>query len=246
MSQIRVGTFFRGEKQERKREKHQLTSREGDLARDAKKVPWLFETVLEQLDLQQQTISQPFITTIFQPSFSGDFPLWVIYLLAIYKLIRGLGPTNQSHCGLHQHTYLSYKLFVKKMQQLSKRLIFTNSQIKKLVQSTSQTTSSCKNIQYPFGFSICEPAFSFLAFSSLFFFFSPHLLTFQRQNSLFMNSACTIHAFKNIKNESHGTIHTFKNYFATVFSVFSFSNNKFNLNRPIMSKRKGRQLDLKQ
>ena len=55
-----------------------------------------------------------------------------------------------------------------------------------------------------------------------------------------MNSACTIHAFKNIKNESHGTIHTFKNYFATVFSVFSFSNNKFNLNRPIMSKRKGR------
>ena len=35
-----------------------------------------------------------------------------------------------------------------------------------------------------------------------------------------------------IKNGSHGTIHTFKNYFATVFSVFSFSNNKFNLNRP--------------
>ena len=26
----------------------------------------------------------------------------------------------------------------------------------------------------------------------------------------------------NIKNESHGTIHTFKNYFATVFLVFSF------------------------
>ena len=31
---------------------------------------------------------------------------------------------------------------------------------------------------------------------------------------------------------SHDTIHTFKNYFATVFSVFSFSNNKFNSNRP--------------
>ena len=57
-----------------------------------------------------------------------------------------------------------------------------------------------------------------------------------------MNSACTIHAFKNIKNKLHGTIHTFKSYFATVlvFSVFNFSNNKFNLNRPIMSKRKGR------
>ena len=41
----------------------------------------------------------------------------------------------------------------------------------------------------------------------------------------------TVHVFKNIKNESHDTIHTFKNYFAIVFSVFSFSNNKFNPNR---------------
>ena len=31
------------------------------------------------------------------------------------------------------------------------------------------------------------------------------------------------------------TIHKFKNYFVTVFSVFSFSNNKFNPNRPIMN-----------
>ena len=29
---------------------------------------------------------------------------------------------------------------------------------------------------------------------------------------------------------SHNTIHIFKNYFATIFSVFSFSNNKFNSN----------------
>ena len=37
-----------------------------------------------------------------------------------------------------------------------------------------------------------------------------------------------------IKNGSHGTIHTFKNYFATVFSVsvFSFSKNKLNPNVP--------------
>ena len=57
-----------------------------------------------------------------------------------------------------------------------------------------------------------------------------------------MNSACTVHAlcmhyhaFKNIKNWSHDTIHTFKNYFATVFSVFNFQfrNNKFNSNGPI-------------
>ena len=32
----------------------------------------------------------------------------------------------------------------------------------------------------------------------------------------------TVHVLKNIKNESHDTIYTFKNYFATVFSVFSF------------------------
>ena len=32
----------------------------------------------------------------------------------------------------------------------------------------------------------------------------------------------TVHVFKNIKNGSHDTIHTFKNYFATVFLVFSF------------------------
>ena len=37
-----------------------------------------------------------------------------------------------------------------------------------------------------------------------------------------------------IKNGFHGTIHTFKNYFAIVFSVFSFSNNKFNPNGPLV------------
>ena len=34
--------------------------------------------------------------------------------------------------------------------------------------------------------------------------------------------SCTVHTLKNIKNGSHGSIHTFKNYFATVLSVFSF------------------------
>ena len=39
-----------------------------------------------------------------------------------------------------------------------------------------------------------------------------------------------------IKNESHDTIHTFKNYFATMFSVsvFSFSTNKLNPNGPLV------------
>ena len=45
----------------------------------------------------------------------------------------------------------------------------------------------------------------------------------------------TVHELKNIKNESHDIIHTFKNYFTIVFSVFSFSNNKFNSNTPIRS-----------
>ena len=38
-----------------------------------------------------------------------------------------------------------------------------------------------------------------------------------------------------IKNGSHDTIYTFKNYFITVFLDFSFSNNKFNLNGRIES-----------
>ena len=49
---------------------------------------------------------------------------------------------------------------------------------------------------------------------------------------LFMHCSSTVHAFKNIKNESHGIIHTFKNYFATVFSIFNFNKNKFNPNGP--------------
>ena len=35
-----------------------------------------------------------------------------------------------------------------------------------------------------------------------------------------------------IVHRSHNTIHIFKNYFVIVFSVFSFSNNKFNPNGP--------------
>ena len=50
-----------------------------------------------------------------------------------------------------------------------------------------------------------------------------------------MHCSSTVHVFKNIKNRSHDTIHTFKNYFATVFLVFSFSNNKFNPIGPIVN-----------
>ena len=37
---------------------------------------------------------------------------------------------------------------------------------------------------------------------------------------------------KKIKNGSHDIIHTFKNYFVTVFSVFSFQQNKLYPNGP--------------
>ena len=39
---------------------------------------------------------------------------------------------------------------------------------------------------------------------------------------MFIHCIYTVHVLKNIKNGSHDTIYTFKNYFATVFLVFSF------------------------
>ena len=74
---------------------------------------------------------------------------------------------------------------------------------------------------------------AFLAFSHFFFFCcNTH---FRGQRLLFMHCSWTITAtFDNfnpqislfinffIKNESHGTIYIFKNYFIIVFSVFSF------------------------
>ena len=57
--------------------------------------------------------------------------------------------------------------------------------------------------------------------------FLPHLLILGTDFA-FVNSIFTIYIL--CKNESHDTIDTFKNYFATVFSVFS--NNKFNPNTP--------------
>ena len=64
------------------------------------------------------------------------------------------------------------------------------------------------------------------------FFFSLHvnsnLIWFTVQGTkitiylLFITVYSTVHILKNIKNESHDTIHTFKNYFVTVLLVFSF------------------------
>ena len=64
-----------------------------------------------------------------------------------------------------------------------------------------------------------------LAFSFSFFLFSAVVVNFSLVNSIpvhYLRDQQTP-LFSNflIKNESRGTIHTFKNYFATMFSVFN-------------------------
>ena len=87
--------------------------------------------------------------------------------------------------------------------------------------------------------------FSSSAFSAFFFliFFIFVLAVVVDQ---FSHEQCTrilfmdpqISLFNNffIKNWSHSTIHTFKNYFATIFSVFNyqFQQNKFYSKRPLV------------
>ena len=73
----------------------------------------------------------------------------------------------------------------------------------------------------------------------LFFFFFFCVWTVTSHGFTIHALFITVHALKNIKNGSHDTIYTFKNYFTTVFSVFSFqfsvfSNNKLNPNGPVM------------
>ena len=53
--------------------------------------------------------------------------------------------------------------------------------------------------------------------------------------ALFTDSQISLFSNFFIKNRSHDTIHTFKNYFVTVFSVsvFNFNKNKLNPNGPL-------------
>ena len=76
-----------------------------------------------------------------------------------------------------------------------------------------------------------------LRFGAAFFFLvQPAIVDFvnceQCIHTLFMISQITLFNNFFIKNGSHNTIYTFKNYFATVFSIsiFSFSKNKLNTN----------------
>ena len=96
----------------------------------------------------------------------------------------------------------------------------------------------------------CVSAFSFFFFFHAFFpqvatVHATVAATFDRSamNSARMHCSWT-HKFHFlsiffIKNGSHGTIHIFKNYFATVFSVFSFQfqQNKFYPNTGVATTR---------
>ena len=83
---------------------------------------------------------------------------------------------------------------------------------------------------------VCVFSLRFSLFFSFRFFFQPAIVDFvnceQCIRALFMVPQITLFSNFFIKNGSHSTIYTFKNYFATVFSVsvFSFSKNKFNPN----------------
>ena len=83
-----------------------------------------------------------------------------------------------------------------------------------------------------------ELRFSLFCF---FFFGSAAIVDFvnceQYIRALFTVPQITLFSHFFIKNRSHSTIYTFKNYFATVFSVsvFSFSKNKLNPNTPYVA-----------
>ena len=61
--------------------------------------------------------------------------------------------------------------------------------------------------------------FSFSHFPLLLFFL--YVWTVTSHGFTVHHCSCTVHILKSIKNGSHDTIHTFKNYFAIVFSIFS-------------------------
>ena len=90
-------------------------------------------------------------------------------------------------------------------------------------------------VAFEFGlFCICV----FLFFFFFFFFFSATRVSRDKVTVHALFTYCSrdpppLYSEKNIKNRSHSTIHPFKNYFTTVFSVFSFQQNKLYPNGPI-------------
>ena len=106
-----------------------------------------------------------------------------------------------------------------------------------------------------FGYALCFSVCTFClflggggvhAFQEMRLLFMHCFMNSSRKWWIFHGEQCTrilftdpqISLFSNffIKNESYDTIHTFKNYFATIFSVFSFQfqQNKFSPNKPLI------------
>ena len=89
------------------------------------------------------------------------------------------------------------------------------------------------HIQCWYGFGVCVFILAFSSFFSFFFFFFIHAFQGDKIYCSQLQQHCSrivqgIHNHfiqkKNIKNGTHNTIHTFKNYFITIFLVFSKIN----------------------
>ena len=78
-----------------------------------------------------------------------------------------------------------------------------------------------KNAMRAFGFRLMLH-FTFHVFLFFFFFFFSLRVNSNLTWVTVHHCSYTVHVLKNIKNGSHDTIYTFKNCFATMFSVFSF------------------------
>ena len=74
----------------------------------------------------------------------------------------------------------------------------------------------------PFAYRVFHVHVFCLFFFFFFFFRVNSNLTWVHCSYTVYYCLCTVYVLKNIKNGSHNTIYTFKNYFTTVFSVFSF------------------------
>ena len=91
-----------------------------------------------------------------------------------------------------------------------------------------------------FFFSNWRLRFSSTRFLFFFFFFTAavvdQVFCEQCTRTLFIDPQTSVFSNFFIKNDSYGTIYTFKNYFTTVFLVFSFQfqQNKFYPNGPIV------------
>ena len=125
------------------------------------------------------------------------------------------GSVNSAQCALFTG---KVKHFDSKSKKEKEKKEATETQNMRL--GNAKRTSQM-HTQYPFGYS-CQ----WLRFGFFFFEKSVSLdyVLFNGSRALFMGLTSTLLKKKNFKNGSHSIIHTFKNYFTTVFSIFSELN----------------------